>query len=180
MTIRRYLCCLLLLLPWLAQAGDGADFAAASRTDQANLLQQWAAAPQASRLPLLQALRNESMVIDQNKQPFNKQDDKLIPLDSAQQPTGDTKKLFMNNRLRVLIASALAAHQLVSDDPAIRLRAAQQLQNDGAADQLPLIEQRLAVEKDTQVHAVLAMAAANLQLASPDASVRLKAVKLIG
>ena len=30
MTIRRYLCCLLLLLPWLAQAGDGADFAAAT------------------------------------------------------------------------------------------------------------------------------------------------------
>ena len=134
MTIRRYLCCLLLLLPWLAHAGDGADFAAASRTEHANLLQQWAAAPQASRLPLLQALRSESMVIDQNKQPFSKQDDKLIPLDSAQQPTGDTKKLFMNNRLRVLIASALAAHQLVSDDPAIRLRAAQQLQNDGAAD----------------------------------------------
>ena len=54
MTLRRILSCLLLLLPWLAQAGDGADFAAASRTQQATLLQQWAAAPQASRLPLLQ------------------------------------------------------------------------------------------------------------------------------
>ncbi len=60
MTLRRILSCLLLLLPWLAQAGDGADFAAASRTQQAKLLQQWAAAPDASRLPLLQALRNEN------------------------------------------------------------------------------------------------------------------------
>ncbi len=180
MTIRRYLCCLLLLLPWLAQAGAGADFAAASRTQQATLLQQWAAAPQASRLPLLAALRNETVVIDQKQQPFSKQGETLQPLDSAQQPSGATKKLFINNRLRVLIASALAAHQLVSEDPAIRLRAAQQLQNDGVADLLPLIEQRLASEQDTQVHAVLLMAAANLQLASPDAALRLKAVKLLG
>ncbi|RTY57538.1 urea ABC transporter permease subunit UrtB [Pantoea sp. YU22] len=181
MNFKRYICCLLLLLlPWLTHAGDGADFAAASRTQQATLLLQWAAAPQTNRLPLLQALRKESVVIDQNKQPFSKQDGRLIPLDSALQPSGDTKKLFMNNRLRLLIASALAAHQLVSDDPAIRLSAAQQLQNDGAADQLPLIEQRLAVEKDPQVHSALIMAAANLQLASPDAAVRLRAVTLLG
>ncbi|HAB72984.1 MAG TPA: urea ABC transporter permease subunit UrtB, partial [Pantoea sp.] len=172
--------CALLLLSWFAQAGDGADFAVASRTEQATLLQQWAAAPQASRVPLLQALRNESLVIDQKKQPFSKQGDILTPLDSARQPSGDTKKLFMNNRLRVLIASALAAHQLVSDDAAIRLRAAQQLQNDAAADQLPLMEQRLAAEKDAQVHTALAMAVASLQLASPDAALRLKAVTLLG
>ena len=172
--------CALLLLSWFAQAGDGADFAVASRTEQAPLLQQWAAAPQASRVPLLQALRNESLVIDQKKQPFSKQGDILTPLDSARQPSGDTKKLFMNNRLRVLIASALAAHQLVSDDAAIRLRAAQQLQNDAAADQLPLMEQRLAAEKDAQVHTALAMAVASLQLASPDAALRLKAVTLLG
>lgn len=180
MSIRRYLCCLLLLLPWLAKAGDGASFAAASRMQQASLLQQWAAAPQASRLPLLEALRHETVVIDQNKQPFSKQGADLKPLDSAQQPRGGTRKLFMNNRLRVLIASALAAHQLVSSDAATRLRAAQQLQNDGAADQLPLIQQRLADERDTQVKAALTMAAANLQLASADAAVRLKAVTLLG
>ncbi|MEZ3501405.1 urea ABC transporter permease subunit UrtB [Pantoea sp. KPR_PJ] len=180
MSIRRYLCCLLLLLPWLAKAGDGATFAAASRPQQASLLQQWAAAPQASRLPLLDALRHETVVIDQNKQPFRKQGAVLHPLDSAQQPSGETKKLFMNNRLRVLIASALAAHQLVSGDAAVRLRAAQQLQNDGAADQLPLIQQRLVDERDPQVRAALTMAAANLQLASADAAVRLNAVTLLG
>ncbi|CAK6500114.1 hypothetical protein PANPA_00039 (plasmid) [Pantoea sp. Nvir] len=181
MNFKSFICgLLLLLLPWLAQAGDGADFAAASRAGQATLLQQWAAAPQASRVPLLQALRSESVVIDQKKQPFSKQDDKLIPLDSATQPSGETKKLFMNNRLRVLIAGALAAHQLVSDDAAVRLRAAQQLQNDAAADQLPLIQQRLAAEKDARVHAALAMAVASLQLASPDAAVRLNAVTLLG
>ncbi|MGP4128609.1 hypothetical protein OJE16_01900 [Pantoea tagorei] len=68
MNFKSFICgLLLLLLPWLAQAGDGADFAAASRAGQATLLQQWAAAPQASRVPLLQALRSESVVIDQKK-----------------------------------------------------------------------------------------------------------------
>ncbi|MFP1922680.1 urea ABC transporter permease subunit UrtB [Lonsdalea quercina] len=180
MKIHRYFCALLLLLPWLAQAGDGAEFAAASRAQQAALLEQWAAAPQTARLPLLEALRRESVVIDQNKQPFSRQDDVFTPLDDARQPSGDTKKLFMNNRLRVLIASALAAHQLVSDDPATRLRAAQQLQSTGAAALLPVIERQLAGETDDQVRASLALAAANLQLASPDAAVRLQAVKQLG
>ncbi len=86
----------------------------------------------------------------------------------------------MNNRLRVLVASALAAHQLVSPDAGVRLRAAQQLQNDAAADLLPLIEKRLSVETDPQVHAALAMTAASLQLTSTQPMVRLRAVKLLG
>lgn len=180
MTFRPLLSCLLLLLPWLAQAGDGADFAAASRTRQAALLQQWAAAPDARRLPLLQALRDENVVTDRHQQPFSRQNDQLIPLDSARAPDGATRKLFMNNRLRGLVASALAAHQLVSSDAALRLRAARQLQNDAAPDQLPLIAQRLASEPDSQVRAVLTLAAASLQLASADAAVRLQAVTLLG
>ncbi|QDY43584.1 urea ABC transporter permease subunit UrtB [Candidatus Pantoea soli] len=180
MTFRPLLSCLLLLLPWLTQAGDGADFAAASRTRQAALLQQWAAAPDAHRLPLLQALRDETVVTDRHQQPFSRQNDQLIPLDSARAPDGATRKLFMNNRLRGLVASALAAHQLVSSDAALRLRAARQLQNDAAPDQLPLIAQRLASEPDSQVRAVLTLAAASLQLASADAAVRLQAVTLLG
>jgi len=180
MALRNLFLSLLLMLPLLADAGPAADFTAANRSQQATLLQQWAAAPQAERLPLLEALRNETVVADQNKQPFNQQGDKFLPLDSAQQPSGETKKLFMNNRLRVLIANALAAHQLVSENPTVRLQAAQQLQNNGAADLLPLIEQRLAAEQDSQVKSTLAMIAANLQLTSSDAQVRLKAVKLLG
>ncbi len=179
MTLRTFFLSLM-LLPWLAQAGPAADFAAASRTQQAALLQQWAAAPDASRLALLEALKAESVVVDQKKQPFSSQNNRLLPLDSASQPDGETKKLLMNNRLRVLINSALAAHQLVSRDAEVRLHAAQQLQNDGVAEQLPLIEQRLAAEPDQRVQRALAMAAANLQLSSGDALVRLKAVKLLG
>jgi len=171
---------LLVLLPWLAQAGDAADFVAASRSNQATLLQQWAAAPQPARLPLLQALRDETVVVDAQHQPFSRQADRLVPLDQAQQPSGDSKKLFMNNRLRVLVARALAAHQLVSDHADVRLHAAQQLQNADSSDLLPLLEQRLAVEKEATVHAALAMAVATVQLSSPEPAARLRAVTLLG
>ncbi|MCW2254650.1 urea transport system permease protein [Providencia alcalifaciens] len=180
MALRNLFLSLLLMLPLFADAGPAAEFTTASRTQQAALLQQWAAAPQSSRLPLLEALSDETVVIDQNQQPFNQQGDHISPLDTAKYPNGETKKLFMNNRLRVLITSALAAQQLISDNPAIRLQAASKLQRNVMIEQLPFIEQRLNDENDTEVHAMLAIAAANLQLASSDAQIRLKAVKLLG
>ncbi len=168
------------LAPLLAHAGPAAEFAAANRTQQTTLLQQWAAAPNPDRLPLLQALHNESVVLDQNKQPFSRVQDKLTALEGNAQPVGDTKKLFMNNRLRTLVDSALASHQLVSADVATRLQAALMLQNDAVADQLPLLSQRLAVEQASDVHTALAIAVANLQLSNTDPRVRLQAVQLLG
>ncbi|KOC87609.1 urea ABC transporter permease subunit UrtB [Winslowiella iniecta] len=171
---------LLFGMPFTAQAGPAADYAAASRSEQAKLLQQWAAAPDASRLPLLEALRRESVVIDQQKQPYSMLNGQLTPLEGAAKPSGATKKLFINNRLRVLTINALASHQLVSDDVATRLRAARALQNDAVADQLPLLSQRLAAEQNGDVHAALALALANLQLSDSNPQVRLNAVKLLG
>ncbi len=171
---------LCLMFPLLAQAGPAADFAAASRTQQAELLQQWAAAPEPARLPLLQALRDESVVLDRNQQPFRDVQGTLTPLDGNVEPVGATKKLFMNNRLRGLVATALAAHQLVSDDAATRLNAVRQLQSDSSTEQLPLLVQRLNVEKDAQVHDALNTAIATRQLSDPNPLVRLEAVKRLG
>jgi urea transport system permease protein len=169
----------LCLLP-AAFAGPAADFAAASRPGQVALLQQWAAQPDASRLALLTALHQENVVLDANRRPFSRVDGRLTPLDGNAPPEGSTKKLFMNNRLRVLVATTLAAHQLVSDSAATRLAAARELQNEAQADQLPLLTGRLAAEQDDDVRAVLAQAVAGLQLADADPQIRLKAVKLLG
>ncbi|QCR34641.1 urea ABC transporter permease subunit UrtB [Nissabacter sp. SGAir0207] len=170
------LCC----LPWLAVAGPAADFAAASRSQQAALLQNWAADPQPARLPLLQALRAESVVIDQQKQPFVRQGDTLTPLEGHATPVGTPKKVWLNNRLRILIANALAAHRLVSEDAATRLQAATALQREAQPDQLPLLTARLAQEKDSDVRGALALALANLQLTDSDPQVRRAAVTLLG
>ncbi|VFS55467.1 Uncharacterised protein [Raoultella planticola] len=42
-----YLALLVMIVPWRAQAADADDFVAANRTQQARLLEQWAAAPDA-------------------------------------------------------------------------------------------------------------------------------------
>lgn len=170
------LCC----LPMFAQAGPADDFAAANRTQQATLLQAWATAPDAARLPLLQGLKQENVVIDEAKHAFIQQGEAYHPLDGAAPPVGTPKKVWLNNRLRILIANALSAHRLVSDDPAVRLQAAQALQREAQSDQLPLLVQRLAQEKDTQVHDALSIALANLQLTDANPQVRLNAVRLLG
>ena len=161
-----------LLMTATVQAGPAADYGKASRTQQAQLLQQWSAAPEASRLPLLQALNDEAVVTEQNG--------KLPALEGDTAPAGATKKVFMNTRIRGLAASALATHQLVSPDDSVRLRAALTLQNSAQADQLPFLSTRLAVEKNEGVHTALAIAVANLQLADSRAERRLQAVKLLG
>ncbi|SES85330.1 urea ABC transporter permease subunit UrtB [Kosakonia radicincitans] len=169
-----------LLMTATAQAGPAADYGKASRTQQAQLLQQWSAAPEASRLPLLQALNDETVVTDANGQLFSEQNGKLTALEGDAVPAGATKKVFMNNRIRGLVASALATHQLVSPDDSVRLRAALTLQNSAQADQLPFLSARLAAEKNDGVHTALAIAVANLQLADSRAERRLQAVKLLG
>ena len=169
-----------LCLPLWALAGPAADFVAASRTDQAKMLQNWSAAPDAARLPLLEALRREDVVIDEAGRPFIQHDADLTPMEGDAKPTGEVKKVWMNNRLRNLIANALSAHLLVSGDPKVRLRAANALQREAQADQLPLLTSRLAQEKDPAVHGALLSALANLQLTDPNPAVRLQAVKLLG
>lgn len=169
----------MLLMTAVAQAGPAADYGQASRSQQAQLLQQWAAAPEAPRLPLLQALSDESVMTDTRGQLFLDRQGTLTPLEGSVAPVGTTKKVFMNNRMRGLVASALATHQLVSTSQSVRLRAASALQTGADAEQLPFLSQRLAAEQDPEVHDALAIAVANLQLSDSRPERRLQAVKLL-
>lgn len=180
MNLTKWLPIVALLLPLLARAGDADDFAAANRTQQAKLLQHWAASPDALRLPLLEALARENLVIDERHHAFAQTDGALTPLDAEQAPVGEVKKVRLTNRLRVLAGSALASHRLVSDNVTVRLQAAKDLQRDAEPDLLPLLQQRLKAERSEDVRTALEGALARLRLASPDASVRLHAVELLG
>ncbi|RRA26402.1 urea ABC transporter permease subunit UrtB, partial [Cronobacter sakazakii] len=114
MTLFRWLMVAALLVPWLARAGDADDFAAASRSTQAALLQTWATTPDAARLPLLVALGQENLVVDTQKHPFAQRPEGVTALGSAATPVGTVKPLRLTNRLRNLAAAALATHRLVS------------------------------------------------------------------
>ncbi|MFJ3073921.1 urea ABC transporter permease subunit UrtB [Pseudomonas sp. NPDC087029] len=147
---------LLLLLPLATQASEGEFFLTAKPTEQAQLLESWAAQPDPARLALLENLRQGRIAAD------------------------DTRKLRLNNRLRGLIDNALASHQLLSDKADTRLAAAQQLQKSAQPAQVAFLDRRFASEPDAAVHAALALALANLQLGASEPAVRLAAVRLLG
>ena len=153
-------CCfvaLMLLLPLAASADDATDFAGANPAQQAQLLERWAAQPVPARVELLNTLQHGQVVVD-----------------------GQTKTVRLNNRLRSLIDTALASHQLLAADPTLRLSAAQQLQKSAKPAQLAFLDQQLANETDSDVHTALSLTLANLQLVDPNPAVRLAAVRLLG
>ena len=153
----RVIVALLLLLPLAAHADDASDFAAANNSQQALLLESWAAQPASARIELINSLQQGQITVD-----------------------GQVKILRLNNRLRGLIDTALASHQLLASDPRLRLSAAQQLQKNAKPAQLTFLDQQLAAETDSDVHTALSLALANLQLVDPDPAVRLAAVRLLG
>lgn len=152
----RFLLTLLLLLPLATQASEGEFFLTTKPAEQARLLETWAAQPDAARLQLLENLRQGRIA------------------------ENDTRKLRLNNRLRGLIDNALASHQLLSDNSATRLAAAQQLQKSAQPAQMAFLDRRFAAEPDAAVHAALGLALANLQLGASNPAVRLAAVRLLG
>lgn len=168
------------LLPWFVQASDADVFVAASRSEQAQLLEQWAAAPETQRLPLLMALSREAVLTDGTKQAFTREGSQVVALGSASNPTGALKPLRLTNRLRILVAGALATHQLISDSVTQRLAATRTLQRDAQPAMLPFIQQRLAQETDAEVKTHLTRVLANLQLTSPSAEIRREAIALLG
>jgi urea transport system permease protein len=168
------------LLPGMAQASDADDFVAANRSQQAAMLEQWAASPQAARLPLLQALQKENLYLDSQKHAFTRSNGAMVALGDATAAEGQPKAVRLTNRLRVLATTALATHQLVSDSVTQRRDAARQLQRDAQPDMLDFLQKRASSETDDVARQALLLALANLQLTSPQADVRLKAVELLG
>jgi urea transport system permease protein len=176
----RYCLLLLIVLPLASHAGDANQFAAASSSQQAKLLERWAAAPESGRLMLLEALDQGRVASDSDRHAFILIDNAYRAAEGTAAPVGSPRKLRLNNRLRGLIGTALASHQLLAESPAVRLAAAQTLQQKAKPAQLELLEQRLAGELDEAVREALALALANLQLVAADPAVRLAAVRLLG
>ncbi|MET1080654.1 MAG: urea ABC transporter permease subunit UrtB [Pseudomonas sp.] len=176
----RLLVSLALLLPVMTHAGDAADFVGANSTRQASLLESWAAQPDASRLPLLEALQAGRLASDSQKNPFIESAGTFAAAEGQASPADTPKTLRLNNRLRGLLNIARASHDLLAEDPAVRLVAAQQLQKSAKPAQLALLNQRVSREEDDQVRSALTLALASLQLVDPDPAIRLAAVRLLG
>lgn len=170
----------LLLLPLAAFAGDADDFVAADSSQQAALLEGWSAQPHPERLDFLLALQEGRVASDDAKHAFIDTNGTPMGVDHPAAPVEPLRKLRLNNRLRGLADTAVASHQLLSDDSRIRLAAAQQLQRGARPAQLALLDRQLAGEHNPAIKAALGLALANLQLVDPDPAVRLAAVRLLG
>ncbi|PBP99019.1 urea ABC transporter permease subunit UrtB [Pseudomonas congelans] len=175
-----------LLLPFAAQAGDASDFVAASSSQQAELLEAWAARPAPERVELLEALRDGRVGADSSKRAWIENNDQYVAVDAqapaaADAPTPDEpRKLRLNNRLRGLVETALASHQRRAADTRLRMAAALQLQKSARPAQLELLTERVASETDSSVKSALTLALANLQMVDTSPTVRLAAVRLLG
>ena len=178
--VTRILLSLLLLLSLAAHAGDAQDFVAANPAKQASLLERWSAAPEAARLPLLEALQQGRVASDSEKNAFIEVNGTYQPAEGEAVPNEPPRKMRLNNRLRGLIATAMASHQLLAEDPALRLAAARQLQKSAKPAQLQLLNARVTRETNDGVRDALTLALANLQLVDSDPAIRLAAVRLLG
>ncbi|WP_079203299.1 urea ABC transporter permease subunit UrtB [Pseudomonas sp. CC6-YY-74] len=176
----RFFLFMTVLLPLTGHAGDANDFVAASPSRQASLLESWSAAPDATRLPLLEALQQGRLAADSSKNAFIQVNGVYQSAEAEVAPTEAPRKLRLNNRLRGLIGTAMASHQLLAADPALRLAAARELQKRAKPAQLALLNARAASETDAQVRTALTLALANLQLVDRDPAIRLAAVRLLG
>jgi urea transport system permease protein len=92
----------------------------------------------------------------------------------------EREDLVINNRLRRELDTALAALQLLAPERATRLAAAKAVEDGATEAMLPLILKARGQETDPEIKQMLELIAAGIQVKSPDAAVRLAAVKTLG
>ena len=134
-----------------------------------------------SAIPLLRAMQDDTLRF-LNDRLFVVADE--IVKDAV---SGETVKIapesleavVINNRLRTALDSAIAALNLLSANRAVRLEAANAISNNPPEEFLPLIKDEMTKESDADVKALLARAAAVIEIKSPDARVRCGAIKLL-
>ena len=134
-------------------------------------------------LPVLQALVDGTLHVMPNGEKVAILDKGMAHDALTQQmidpvPAG-LEKITINNRVRRILDSALAALKLSSSDSQVRLAAAEQLQDQANEDFLPLIETVLKKEADGDVKIALSLAKAKMQLKNADATLRLEAVRVL-
>ena len=92
---------------------------------------------------------------------------------------GARDDVVVNNRMRRELTTAIAALKLASAEPAVRLAAARDLQNNSEEAALPAIDAALAKESDAEVRGLLALTKASIELRSGDKDKRLAAVRAL-
>ena len=140
------------------------------------------AAGDPTSLPLLQAmLDGEMQTVGDNRVLIVKGE---IATDAttgaAVEPLPENRDdVVVNNRLRRMLATAVAAFKLASPDTAVRLAAAKEMQNSADEDALPAIAAASAKETNPEIKSLLTLTQASIQLTSADRATRLAAIRAL-
>ncbi len=87
--------------------------------------------------------------------------------------------VVINNRVRSELNNALSSLKLFDSKPSVRRKAAEALLNDVSPDMLPVLTKAVAQETDAGIRELLLLAVAQINLSSPEASLRLSAVQAL-
>ncbi len=174
--------------PWSVQTAHGAldlpkELAAVVGDDTeaaTSAVERLKAAGDTAALPALQALEDGTLRVDASGQLFIKGDSGLKPAaGGTATPRGALRTPQPDNQLRRVLLPTLAALKLNSPDRTLRLAAAEELAKRPTEDVAPLVRAAFAKEKDADIREQLGLAVAQLDLASPDPELRIRALVLI-
>jgi urea transport system permease protein len=158
------------------------DLAFCDGDERAKAIGALVASGDAAALPLLQALQDGEVVTVGDKTILIVQGDKAVDAITGQAVAtlpDNREDVVVNNRMRKLLAGAIASFKLTSPERDVRLAAAKELQGGADEEVLPAIAAALAREADSEIKAVLTLTQASVQLASSDRATRLAAIRAL-
>jgi urea transport system permease protein len=169
----------------VARAQDDALAALATTNfqDTARAVERLAASGNAAALPVLEALRAQTL--------FFRADDRALFIRdgqgfrtpdgaSADVAAGALRQVRLNNQVRRAVDAAIGTLSLLNPDPRLRLAAATAVLRARDAEALPALDVALARETDSRIRRVMEAARAVIVLATPgDEAAKLAAVAIL-
>lgn len=146
-------------------------------------IQKLGASGDRDAVKVLKALADDSLMVTPGGQVFLMPEDKAFDAVTGAEIDPAPKAydaITINNRIRSELDNAIAGLRLMNPDRTVRLAAARELQSNVGIELAPLLDKALARETDGEIKHLLRFALDQANLASPDAAIRLAAVKALG
>ena len=181
---RLFLALLIFSLPaWAALDSAVVKQLAAEDSDaKIAAIRQLSASGDRDAVKLLKALGEDALFATPEGRVFLMPEDKAFDAATGEAITPvpeQYESIPINNRIRAELSNVVAGSRLLNPDRTVRLAAAKELQTNTGIGLVPTLQRALSMETDAEIKGLLKFALAQANLASPDAALRLAAVKAL-